>query len=313
MHMTMHLTIAIATWNRADRLALTLDALRVVELPDGVTCDAVVCDNNSSDETHAVVEAQINTWHAEHGDRFPLRYLHESRQGKSHALNRMIRNTQGDWLLFIDDDVKVEAGWLKGYLAGMERHPKSPCFGGAIDPWLECEPNKRARFLLNGYGMAFGILPVDEDRPMTDSDTAWGANMGIRRDVLPPDPFDPERGMIAGIRIAGEDVGIVKYLLDDGHECWLLPDARVAHYVPKKQFTIRRLWSWHMGIGRTWIAGRGHPKPGRLGVPWWAWKEFCTRMFGMIIRWRPWPTRSYYDAAVASAQYLGYLRAPKQT
>src|SRR5512138_3521842 len=76
--MTVHkptITILIATYNRAERLAATLDtiALTDVEQP----WEVVVVDNNSSDDTRRVVDARVRVYPA------PLRYLFEKRQGKS--------------------------------------------------------------------------------------------------------------------------------------------------------------------------------------------------------------------------------------
>jgi len=85
---------------------------------EGVTFDVVVCDNNSSDDTKRVVDQHAEQWATRHGDRFPLRYLFEPTQGKSHALNRIVTETSGDWLLLIDDDIKVDSGWLRGYIEG---------------------------------------------------------------------------------------------------------------------------------------------------------------------------------------------------
>ena len=98
-------------------------------------------------------------------------------------------------------------------------------------------------------------------------------------------------------------------IIRQGHEGWLLGDAKVLHHTPEKDLGSRRLFKWQAGIGRMWAAERGRPTPGKFGVAWWAWREYFRRRARMLVRWRPWPSRSYYDALVEAAQYWGYLRS----
>ena len=72
-------SVVLSTYNRADRLALALDAL--LSQTGGVSYEIIVVDNNSSDETAAVV-AQIAG-----RSNGRLRYEFEPRQGLSHGRN----------------------------------------------------------------------------------------------------------------------------------------------------------------------------------------------------------------------------------
>ena len=74
-------SVCICTYNRAARLAETLGVLQEMEFAPDCDVEIVVVDNNSTDDTRSVVEAARR--------RGPIRivYLHESRQGKSFALN----------------------------------------------------------------------------------------------------------------------------------------------------------------------------------------------------------------------------------
>ena len=68
-------------------------------------------DNNSTDQTHDVVEA----FSRQHPGRF--RYLFEPRPGKSCALNAGIAGAKGDTVAFMDDDVTVSPEWLWNLVA----------------------------------------------------------------------------------------------------------------------------------------------------------------------------------------------------
>ena len=75
-------TVLVCTYNRARALGETLDSLARMTVPPGVSWDVLVVDNNSSDETAAVVRGRQPAFPV------PLHYLHEPRQGKSYAHHR---------------------------------------------------------------------------------------------------------------------------------------------------------------------------------------------------------------------------------
>src|ERR1700690_2126482 len=102
----MKLTAIICTYNRCKSLPAALQSLAVSELPVGVEWEILVVDNNSRDQTRAIV--------GEFSDRYPgsFRYLFESRQGLSNARNAGVREARGDVVAFTDDDVTVEKTWL---------------------------------------------------------------------------------------------------------------------------------------------------------------------------------------------------------
>jgi glycosyltransferase involved in cell wall biosynthesis len=100
----MHFSIVIPTYNRADELAPTLRSLSA--LKSSRPWEVIVVDNNSTDDTRAVVEAAARTFPAE------LAYVFEREQGRSAALNAGIRKSRGAVIVTTDDDVRVEPDWL---------------------------------------------------------------------------------------------------------------------------------------------------------------------------------------------------------
>lgn len=306
----MHLTVAIATWNRAELLAQTLSSLAAVHVPQGTQWEVIVCDNNSSDATKATVEqAAADPALQKQPGLTAVRYLFEGTQGKSHALNRILREATGQWIFFLDDDVIVDANWMQNMTRAVAAHPKAAILGGPILPRLYRKVSAKEQFLLTHYPGAYGVLDFANDMPMGDGQpTPGGANMAVHREVALAIGFDPARGMFGGQRVAGEDVTMAASILAAGHEGWLIADAKVLHHTPDDCLGSRRLFQWQRGIGRTWILDRGKPRPGKFGIAWWAWREMLRRWFRAAVRWRPWPTKEYYGAMVEMAQYWGYLK-----
>src|SRR5262245_10371837 len=65
----MKVTVAICTWNRAKLLDQTLTGMRDLRVPTGVEWQLLVVNNNSPDQTDAVIER--------HSRQLPVRRLFE--------------------------------------------------------------------------------------------------------------------------------------------------------------------------------------------------------------------------------------------
>src|SRR5687767_8869021 len=102
-------TVLIATYNRAALLGATLDSLRTLRVRSGRRWEVAVVDNNSTDDTRAVVERRIADFPV------PLRYLFEGRQGRSNALNAGIAAAEGQVIaMTADEGIVASGGWARG-------------------------------------------------------------------------------------------------------------------------------------------------------------------------------------------------------
>src|SRR5271168_2431711 len=120
----MLITVAICTFNRAESLRRTLDSLVAMRVPSDLGWEIVVVNNNSTDHTDDFI--------GEYVGRLPVRRELEPRAGKSNALNRAIEVAKGDYIVWIDDDVLVDAGLLTAYAEAFRRWPDAAVFGGRI-------------------------------------------------------------------------------------------------------------------------------------------------------------------------------------
>lgn len=134
---TSLLTVLICTHNRAallERLLASLDAAR--RPPEGV--QLLVVANRCSDGTHALLDARSA---ALGGSHLPLRWIAEPTPGKSHALNRGMPEVQTPLVAFIDDDQRVDAGFLEAVRDADRSHPEADLFCGRLTPdWDGSEP-----------------------------------------------------------------------------------------------------------------------------------------------------------------------------
>jgi glycosyltransferase involved in cell wall biosynthesis len=125
------ISVLIATFNGADTLPRTLDALAHLDAPPG-GWRLIVVDNGSTDEAPAILRA----W----AGRLPLLLLREPVRGKSRALNLGLDHCDDDLIVLTDDDVLPSPKWLVAYHAAATAHPAMDVFNGPIKPHWDVVP-----------------------------------------------------------------------------------------------------------------------------------------------------------------------------
>ncbi len=240
----MLLTVAVCTWNRADLLASTLDSLCAVEELQGADWELVLVDNNSTDSTRQVASHFAN--------RLSLRYVFEPLQGLSNARNRAVREARGDLIVWTDDDVLVDPGWLRVYAAAAQQYPDAAFFGGPIEPYWLHEPPGWLASNLHVFGTAFALRNLGPRRcPIIGpKEVPYGANMAIRRSALPTTGFDAALGRVGIVLASGEETALLRTLLARGEQGVWLGDARVWHMLPPSRATRHYLRDYFRWVGR---------------------------------------------------------------
>src|SRR5580765_5892465 len=108
------LTVVICTWNRAALLERTLTRLSET-WPRDLEAALLVVDNGSTDNTRAVAES--------FSSRLPLGIVEEAAPGLSSARNRALAEASTSHVVFTDDDVLVEEGWLPALAEALALYP----------------------------------------------------------------------------------------------------------------------------------------------------------------------------------------------
>jgi hypothetical protein len=257
----MKVTVAICTWNRARLLDRTLARLQELTVPEGVGWELLVVNNNCTDATDAVL--------ARHATRLPLRRLAEPRQGHAHARNRAVRAAAGSLILWTDDDVLVDSGWLAGYVQAARDWPHATFFGGPIEPLFERPPPRPIRANLDMLQGPLVILRLGEAvHPFPGDELPFGANMAFRTDVLKGFPFDSALGFRGAEKTGGDETDVLERMRGAGHQGLWVGTARVRHYIPTSRLSLASLAAWFRGNGRaTARLSSGDKLPLFLGLP----------------------------------------------
>ncbi|HKG78035.1 MAG TPA: glycosyltransferase family 2 protein, partial [Pyrinomonadaceae bacterium] len=128
----MQLEVVIPTYNRSALLKKTLDSLLRARVPAGLSVKVIVVDNNSTDDTKAVISEIMQ---ASNGR---VSYVFEKQQGRSPALNAGIAAATGGLVGFIDDDEEIDESWYETILSAFTNNDVD-FIGGPYVPRFESE------------------------------------------------------------------------------------------------------------------------------------------------------------------------------
>ena len=312
-------SVLIATYNRATLLDETLSFLTRMAVKPSRTWEVIVIDNNSTDETRTVVER--------HQPAFPvtLTYLFEPRQGRSSALNCGIEHARGAVLVFTDDDVRVQDGWLDaacdalldaGPSLGYAGGPVRPIWGAPPPAWLDLT-----------RGDLWGTIAIqDHGADVVSYEGArkvpLGANMAVRGEVFERvGGFRADLGRAGGRVLLGQEVP--EWLLRArraGFGGIYLPQMEVHHHIPAARLTRRyfRRWWYGKGVSRAAL-DRMQPVTELgidlratmhvLGVPRFMYGTLLRDLAGMVQGWAAGRPEVAFRHEMMIAFFAGYVTA----
>lgn len=273
----MDVTVILCTYNRAASLATALDSVAGSRMPEDVSWEVLVVDNNSNDDTRRVVDEFVS--------RYPgrFRYAFEPQPGKSNALNSAIRNNDAPILAFIDDDVQADPDWLQE-LTSVFADRSYTGSGGRIFPergfrapaWLDTStPYSLAPLAMFDLGNEAGEL----------KEPPFGTNMAFRSDVFVRyGEFRRDLGPQPGSEIRSEDTEFGLRVLLGGDRLRYVPSAVVYHAVSSNRLTKEYFLRWWYGKGRGDMreSGLAHDQRARvIGIPLVSIK----RISAWTVRW----------------------------
>jgi len=255
------ITIGLCTYNRARYLDGALRSIARLTLPDNLEYEVVLVDNNSTDDTAQVAERVSR--------RIPIRVFSALRQGLSHARNRVLREARGDLMLFTDDDVVLEPGWLGEYATAFSQFPQAGYFGGRVlaawtngrPAWLGDENMPLISGLLVHYDRGTDVRLFTEDDP-----APYGASFGLtRRAVEAVGEFDVGLGVVGRQGGRGEETDYIERLRAAGTTgvyvgtalAWhrTVPERLTAHHALRHGMSkATGLHSTRSGLGGLWRA-----------------------------------------------------------
>lgn len=249
-----NLTIAICSYNRAERLPRLVNALRSLNCP--VPFELLIVDNNSTDQTQAVV-ARL----ADEGGPL-LRTVIETEQGIPFARNRAITESlSSTFLLFIDDDELPSLQMLERAIYALDNEG-AECVGGKID--IDFSEYKRPDWLADDLLPFFGKIDYGPDPFWIDnaSTPIWSGIVAYRTSLFTNNAelrFDYRYNRKGNGIGGGEDGILFNELLNRKTKIRYQPDMAVEHFIEEWKLKRSYFLKLHFISGRK--SGQFEMKP----------------------------------------------------
>lgn len=232
----MKYSIIVPVYNRPDECDELLESLLHQTVKD---FEVIIVEDGSSVPCRDIV--------ARYADRLNVRYFEKPNSGPGQTRNYGVERAQGEWMLILDSDVLVPAGYLAAIDAELAAAP-CDAFGGPDRAHESFTPVQKAiSFAMTSFfttgGIRGGKAKLDKFYPRS-------FNMGVRREV-----YQALHGFSA-MRF-GEDIDFSTRIFKAGYRCRLFPEAWVFH---KRRTDLFKFYKQvlNSGIARVHLTMR-HP------------------------------------------------------
>lgn len=243
------LTMAICSRNRLAQLERTVDTL--IPQQWDKPWEILIVDNASNDGTHAAMRRRSVD------SPVPFTVIRESKPGLSHARNLALGKSQGNAIVFLDDDVDCQPGLVAAHGNAFARKDICATAGRIVpvlpadaEPWFSeilpgeiGGPTSRYDFDVPGGPVGRQGLPLP-----------FGANMGVRRRVaLDVGGFRTDLGW--GKRmIPSEEIEFFNRVKDTRRGyIFYLPEAIVHHRIEASRTRLDYYRKWQQAYGRSLV------------------------------------------------------------
>ena len=226
-HQSPIFSIIVPTYQRLDRLPVSLEALAQLDYPRD-RFEVLVVDDGSQALPEMVV--------APFRDQLDISLLTQSHGGPAKARNTGAAHAKGDFLAFTDDDCAPTPDWLRILALRFAATPDSAVGGQTLNALPD-----------NSFSAASQIL-IDYLYRYYNADPNCASFFASNNLALPADRFRTIGGFDRTFPLAaGEDRELCDRWRRHGYQMIYAPDAIVYHV---HALTFRSFWKQHFNYGR---------------------------------------------------------------
>lgn len=263
------ISVIICTYNRDKYIYNVLKSVADNDYPRD-RYEIVLVNNNSTDNT----ESECKRFQTDYPD-ICFRYFVETQQGLSYARNCGIQNSNGDLLVYVDDDALVNPEYLQTYADFFVRNAHAVAAGGPIIPEYETqEPSWMSHYTRQ---LVTGKLYLGEkEREFPRGSYPGGGNSCYRKSVFDKiGLFNVELGRKGNSLIGAEEKDLYDKMTTQGMKFFYLPTAILYHLIPEKKLTqdyFDRL-TYGIGVSERYRTQQISPK------------KYRNRLFKEAVKW----------------------------
>jgi len=239
-------TVIICTYNRCKSLGKTLESLIKQDCDWGSVAEIIIVDNNSKDATAKLIDSYVSSF------KTKLKYLLEARQGKSYALNLAIKASQGEVLVFTDDDVILDPHWLAEIIQFFNEN-EVDVLGGRVLPTYPPETPQWVKE--NQFNLRGPIVSYDFGEDIIDYSSGKitdfiGANVTYKKKVFDKAGlYNTDLGVGRGT--LSEDTEMFSRAVKTDQRIFYNGKALVWHPIDPKRTTYSYVAKWNYQHGKS--------------------------------------------------------------
>jgi glycosyltransferase involved in cell wall biosynthesis len=239
----MDITVAIPTYNGANRLPEVFRQLQRQLQTDAITWEILVVDNNSTDCIQEVM--------AHFQQIIPhLRWCRESMQGAGFARRCAFKEARGELVAFLDDDTIPDCHWVSAVAQFAKTHPQAGAYASRVHADYAVPPpphfDRIAAFLAITERGNQPLLYGKNSRLLPPS-----AGLVVKK--LAWQQYVPEEmilsGRAHGNMLTGEDLEMLSYIQASPWEIWYNPEMEITHKIPAGRLERNYLVACLRGVG----------------------------------------------------------------
>lgn len=224
--------VIIPTHNRYELLKRTIKSISLAKIPEDLK-SIIVIENGKKCGSESLVKEYLKN--------LPIKYEYSEKPNKSIALNKILSNIEKEFIVFLDDDVRISEDTIIQYSNAIKSMGEKNFYCGKCLVDYEKEPDEWLKKYLppSAVGWDLGDKIVRLNAP-----DALGFNWGAYSENLKIcNGFDSNRG--PGTLSRGQETEMQRKLLNIGIYGYYIPEAIVWHYVPKgrctKEWSLNRI------------------------------------------------------------------------
>jgi glucosyl-dolichyl phosphate glucuronosyltransferase len=239
------ISVVICTYNRALLLKSALESLRKQTLDKSIF-EIIIIDNNSSDNTKAIVKKFLNN-----NKSIKLSYFFEKKQGLAVARNTGVRISKGKYIAFLDDDSRADQSYLKIAAQILKKiKPRPDGVGGIIKPlYINKKPD--------WFNSDFETIKIGESQHfLREGESFSGSNMILHKKLIRSQGgFDIRVGMKGVTVSAGEETSLFDNFwkdINNKKQLYYSPELVVYHSIPLYKMTVKYQLARSYAFGQAW-------------------------------------------------------------
>ncbi len=215
----------ICTHNRSELVIKALRSLQKQSI-NILKYEVIIVDNASTDNT-----AEIITENFSNIKNF--KYVCEPKIGLSNARNTGIKNSNGKYVAFLDDDAVASPVWLESIINCFQQDSNIKCVGGRIN--LDWNQNNVPGWLSSGLFNYLGSLDLKQSKYL-NSPTLGGGNIAFLKSIFSQiGYFSANLGRCGNKLFFGEETAMQLKLFDLGYKVFYSQEALIYHFANPKR------------------------------------------------------------------------------